>query len=100
MRGAVDAFEPAGAVERVETAARPVRAGAKPAVPLLLVAVMVEAQHSQEPDAGAVSAGAILHRPPQFAAALDEGAGRPRAGLIDENGIAGMWDPRPVQFGR
>ena len=60
----------------------------------------VETRDLGEPDAGAVAAGAILHRPPQLAVARARWRRPDARSLIDQDRIAGMRLPRPAQMRR
>ena len=49
-------------------------------------------------ETAAISAAAILHRPPQPLIDGDEISRRPRAGAIDQDGIAGVGQPGTEQI--
>ena len=64
----------------------------------LLEAHVVEPNDLRQPNSGAIAIRAILHRAPQPSVTLDDGTGRPGGRLVDQNGIARVGLPGPVQI--
>ncbi len=86
----VDHLEPAAAVQRAQLSAGPCRSGSEGVAHDLLERRRRQFDHFREAERGAISVGAILHRPPQFAIDGDEIPRGSRTCAIDQDRVAGM----------
>src|SRR5262249_6513577 len=98
-RRAVDAFEPSGAVQRVQAAAGPQRPRAQNGLDALLEPLIVEAGNLREAERSAIAVAAVLERPDQLVAALYDAAAGPGRRQVDEDRVTPVRRPGAQEVG-
>jgi hypothetical protein len=97
QRGAVNTFQRAGTIQRMQPTTGPMAIGMEHRSNRLLETVLVQASNFGQTQCRSVGAAAILNRPPEPTIANQHIACRTGAGWIGENGIGWMWPPRAKQ---